>query len=181
MKKILFCLLTGLTACLMLSCEGQSTYRSPETNIYSIAINRDTLKYGELLDTLYVGDTLRLGMVLNPYYNALREFEVEIDRNYLQDSIFAQSDYERYFDTQRSNPESGLYVFNPDSLVAGEAMAIPNAQFVALQPRNPASTRTPIRLILTSDLDVDNANPTVTSLSILIAEKDDAENNDGDR
>ena len=166
MKKILFCLLTGLTTCLMLSCEGPSTYRSPETNIYSIAINRDTL---------------RLGMVLNPYYNALREFEVEIDRNYLQDSIFAQSDYERYFDTQRSNPESGLYVFNPDSLVAGEAMAIPNAQFVALQPRNPASTRTPIRLILTSDLDVDNANPTVTSLSILIAEKDDAEHNDGDR
>ncbi len=180
MKKSLLIIISIVLAFGLFSCNESAAYRSPQITITSIAINSDTLGGNDVLDTLYVGDTLKLSALLNPYYDALYSFEVSIDRTYLQDSIFVKSDYEAFCDTTKSDPENGYYVFT--GMVDGELMVVQNMRFIAMQTRTPASTRTPIQLILTSDAEGEDGNPTSLSVSILIQEKsagdDDSEDAD---
>lgn len=176
MKHLLIAALTLLLAAGMISCqEGQATYHSPEIALTCIAINSDTLEYDDVLDTLYVGDTLQLSALLNPYYNKLVSFEISVDRNYLKDSIFTKKDYEEFCDTEKSDPTKGYYKFK--GMNTSEMMFIQKMQFIALQTRNPESERLPLEFILTSDLDVQDANPYRIIISLLIANKDQGSGN----
>lgn len=150
MKKIPFFLLSvSLLAANLASCTTEPAVHSPVINIGQPYINSTAV---EKIDTLFVGDTLQFNVLLNPYYNTITDFKVTLDRTYVKDSIFTQSDYEKYCDTSLSSKESGRYIFK--GLAAGEMMILP-LQFIGRQPRTPDTEKVNIMLSLRSDAELD--------------------------
>ncbi len=121
---------------------------TPIITVADYAVNSVKPAYG---DTLYVGDTLQISVALDPCYNTIQRFDVEIDKRYMRDSILFLYDYLSFCDTIRSKPDSGIYYFK--DMVPSLGVFVPRMQFIAEKSPVPDSTRIPITISLTTDVD----------------------------
>lgn len=113
-------------------------------------------------DTLYIGDTLQISVALDPFYNTIQHFDIDIDKKYMQDSIFFIEDYLAYCDTFKSVPDSGLYFFK--DMVPSLGVFVPRMQFIAIKSPKPDSTYIPIRISLTTDVDTSKTSNICTKI-----------------
>lgn len=130
---------------------------SPLITVAEYTVNSSKPAYG---DTLYIGDTLQISVALDPFYNTIQHFDIDIDKRYMQDSIFFIEDYLAYCDTFLSKPDSGLYYFK--DMVPSLGVFVPRMQFIATKSPKPDSTYIPIRISLTTDVDTSQTSNVCT-------------------
>ena len=70
-----------------------------------------------LYDTICVGDTIQMGLLVSGYYNFLKTFEVKADTSCIQYSLAWNPANDMYLATG-SDPEHGILIFLPEQLYA---------------------------------------------------------------
>ncbi len=70
-----------------------------------------------LSDSLNVGDTVRLPMILNGYYDYITSFAVSTDTSKVHLSLMWGDEYNSYL-TTAADPEHGILAFKPDAVYA---------------------------------------------------------------
>lgn len=130
---------------------------SPLITVAEYAVNSSKPACG---DTLYVGDTLQISVALDPFYNTIQHFDVQIDERYMSDSIFFIEDYLSYCDTVLSRPDSGKYYFK--DMVPSLGVFVPRMQFIAHKSPDPDSTYVAVGISMTTDVDTSKTSNVCT-------------------
>lgn len=162
MKRALFATIIT-TIVLLTSCnKWLSRDTSPQIQVMGITVNGEE----PVSDTIYVEDTLMIHLCLNPVYNKLTEFDVEVDRNYIKDSIFSDEQYEMLCDQSLSDINKGKFVFK--DLTDGTILYT-SMMFLPIQA---SKNEEYITFKLTSNANVKSEyNPISKQLGLIIAEK----------
>lgn len=92
------------------SCIGEPS-KSPSIQTYTLYVNSDTISSTKNTP-VPVGDTLKITMDLNGYYDDLEYFYIKIDREYTKDSIADQEEFLKYCNPLYTNTKDGTYSFN---------------------------------------------------------------------
>lgn len=111
MNFIKFFILTVITITLASCIEEPSI--SPSIQTYTLCINSDTITSTKNTP-VPVGDTLKITMDLNGYYDNLEYFYIKTDREYTKDSIADQEEFLKYCNPLYTNTKDGTYSFNSD-------------------------------------------------------------------
>ena len=92
------------------SCIGEPS-KSPSIQTYTLYVNSDTITSTKNTP-VPVGDTLKITMDLNGYYDDLEYFYIKTDREYTKDSIADQEEFLKYCNPLYTNTKDGTYSFN---------------------------------------------------------------------
>ena len=119
MKKHLLIILSAVLLCaVMTACQSRAV-STPELYGASVLIRttpegvQDTLRP---TDSLRIGDTLRLSMVLNGGFNPLKSFTVTADPEAISPALEADSAVLSVL-TDGTNLEKGVMIFQPEKVV----------------------------------------------------------------
>ena len=166
MKRIFFISALLMTLALT-SCKDKGTYSSPSITFGHILING--VEPAE--SVMYVGDTLKISMALNSYYNVITNFNVTTDRSFLKDSIFSDADFATLCNAVASDRSQGRYVFN--TFEKGTTVVINNASFVALLSPNSEDKSVTLQFDVKNDSPLDgDYNPVSYKFKFKILEKE---------
>lgn len=170
MKKNILIIITSLIILLFSACEGSSD-QSPSILSSGWQINGETVTE---LDTLYVGDTLKTMLLLNPYQSRIVEFNVDFDREYARDSVFTDSAFQELCIPEQSDIATGTYIFNSQTLPNGYSISVP---LYIIAQRARTNDQTPIEfevsLRSTSQAEIEY-NPYITRFSCKIVAREDS-------
>ena len=129
-RNILICLPLVLVTFFAVSCD-LDTVVSPSVQSSSVLFRtsaegvNDTITFS---DSLQVGDTVRLPMVLNGYYDYLTGFAASTDTTKMQVS-FVWDEAFRTCLTSSADPDHGILIFEPEKVYA----CVVTLQYVPLQ------------------------------------------------
>lgn len=119
MKKHLFVFLSVIAfVCTFVSCEGKSVM-SPGIKVSSVVVRTsieglcDTI---DIRDSVNVGDTLRMTMVVNGYFDYLKSIVAQSDTDKVKVAL-PWNEAQMGVLTDDADPEHGKLTFKPDSVV----------------------------------------------------------------
>jgi len=125
MRKLAL-LLAGIGALILTACTGNNV-ASPLITISGMYVNEGIITS---TDKLYVGDTLKMNMVLDPFYDRLVYFKVNINHDYLIDSTFTEKDINEICDKTKTDKEKGEYYFAEDKMPYGAYLTMKDARII---------------------------------------------------
>ena len=97
------------------SCLGN--YNNPRIVFHRLYLNEKQIANTET--PIPVGDTLYIEVELNGCGNELTQLQIDIDREYLKDSLITVTEQKEQLCTEYSQPSKGFYQFKPETYVIG--------------------------------------------------------------
>lgn len=155
--------ITLVCACaLFTSCLGN--YNNPRIVFHRLYLNDKQIANTET--PIPVGDTLYIEVELNGCGNELTQLQIDIDREYLKDSLITVTEQKEELCTEYSQPSKGFYQFKPETYVIGTYWML-----IPIKARVDQSETFTINMRLQNESKVEDPyNPYVKEFLVLVSD-----------
>ncbi len=165
MKKVL--ILVAVSAMTILASCNKKNEHSPSISFGTVTVNNAPME-GNII---HVGDTVKIPLMLNPYFNSLTNFNVITDRSFLKDSVFSATEFVELCNTAASDKSRGVYVFK--ALGAGTALVISPMYIIPKKSPNSDDKTVTLQLQVKNDSSFSGEfNPVTYTFQFKVYEKE---------